>query len=82
MVSSSAVFEFEAALIDGWCPAAVRQRITRQTSVALDKINSAGLMTPNVMAGSIGECAREIGAAAIPLSKRFFVDPNAFFKAL
>jgi hypothetical protein len=39
-----------------------------------------GVETPEVREGSIGEDARSLGAASLPLAERFLVDRNAFLK--
>ena len=81
IAAASAVQEFEAALIDGWLPEDVRARIVSKTRAHLARINLAGVVAPEVRAGTVGAAARALGAAAMPLSERFFVNPNAFFKA-
>jgi predicted NBD/HSP70 family sugar kinase len=74
------LIDFESVLIDGWMPAAVRQRLVARTAEALDRISLAGIDLPDVRAGTIGPDARVLGAASLPLSERFLVDRKAFLK--
>ncbi len=80
ILSASALLEIEAVLIDGWMPTQVRARITQETHAALHRLDLAGITPPVVREGTIGAHARSLGAAAIPLSQRYLIDPNAFLK--
>ncbi|MDZ4135858.1 MAG: ROK family transcriptional regulator [Paracoccaceae bacterium] len=76
------VIDFEAVLIDGWLPDAVRARIVAATRRQLARLNLSGLEMPELHEGSFGAHARALGAASLPLSERFLVDRNALLKAL
>ena len=73
IVSSAAVIDFEAAIIDGWMPAAARKRLVASVSEALAKIDVEGLTVPAVREGTVGIHARALGGASLPLSERFLV---------
>jgi len=72
--AAAAVIDFEAALIDGWLPAALRRRLVEETRVHLESLNLAGIVPPVVQEGSVGPDARVVGAASLPLCERFFVN--------
>jgi predicted NBD/HSP70 family sugar kinase len=72
--AASSVIDFEATLIDGWMPAAIRDRLVAETATRLARLNLAGLVPPAVRAGTVGPDARVIGAASLPLSERFVVN--------
>ena len=78
--AASAVIDFESVLIDGWLPPDIRERLVRDTGAKLAKMNLAGIEKPRLREGTIGPDARTLGAACLPLSKRFLVDQNALLK--
>ena len=69
--AATSVIDFEAVLIDGWLPPETRHRLVECTRAALDAINLAGILPPEVLEGSVGPDARALGAASLPLSERF-----------
>lgn len=73
IVSAASVIDFEAAVIDGWMPVAIRQRLVEAVSHALPRIDAEGLNLPTVREGTIGINARAMGAASLPLSERYLV---------
>lgn len=80
ILSAASLLELDAVLIDGWIPPDLRTEIVRRTDAALHRLDLAGVTAPAIRAGSIGAEARALGAAAIPLSHRYLVDPNALMK--
>lgn len=77
VVSAAALIDFEAALIDGWIPPVVRDRLVQRTHDHLHRRNLAGIRPPCITAGTAGPDARAVGAASLPLSVRFLTHPNA-----
>ncbi|MDR7031678.1 ROK family protein [Mesorhizobium sp. BE184] len=75
IVSASSVIDFEAAVIDGWMPTAVRARLVNEVARALGKVDAEGLKLPSVREGTVGIHARALGGASLPLSERFLVGP-------
>ena len=73
IAAAVSVVDFEAVLIDGWLPAAIRTRLVRETIRHLGRLDLAGLVPPVISEGSVGPDARVLGAAALPLTERFFV---------
>ncbi len=80
--AAAALVEPEAAVIDGWLPAAVRDALVARTAAALQRLDFVGIDRPRVTAGSVGPDARALGAASLPLSRKFLVDQKAFLKPL
>ncbi len=74
IASAASVIDFDEARIDGWMPRAARAELVRQVRVELLQINLAGITPPRVREGSVGQDARALGAASLPLSERFLVD--------
>jgi predicted NBD/HSP70 family sugar kinase len=73
IAASVSVVDFEAVLIDGWLPAALRAHLVRETVAHLERLDLAGLIPPLVSEGSVGPDARVLGAASLPLTERFVV---------
>lgn len=80
-LSATALLELDAVLIDGWMPTKVRAEITRRTAEAMLRLDTAGVVLPQVREGTIGAQARSLGAAAVPLSQRYLIDQNAMGRA-
>jgi predicted NBD/HSP70 family sugar kinase len=76
IVSATSVIDFEAAVIDGWMPLAVRRRLVEAVAGAIPKIDAEGLKLPAIREGTVGIHARALGAASLPLSERFLVGPS------
>lgn len=77
ILSASTLLELEAVLIDGWIPKSVRAEIVARTTLALHRLDLAGIDAPLIKEGTVGADARALGAAAIPLSQRYLLDHNA-----
>jgi predicted NBD/HSP70 family sugar kinase len=77
ILSASTLLELEVVLIDGWIPKSVRAEIVARTTIALHKLDLAGIDAPVIKEGTVGAEARALGAAAIPLSQRYLLDHNA-----
>jgi predicted NBD/HSP70 family sugar kinase len=77
IVSASAVIDFQAAVIDGWMPTAVRARLVAVVRSALAKVDVEGLTIPEVREGTVGIHARALGGASLPLSERFLLGAAA-----
>lgn len=77
IVSASAVIDFEAAVIEGWMPAAVRGRLVERIRGIFGTIDIEGLAIPDAREGTVGIHARALGAATLPLSDRFLVGPQS-----
>ncbi|MCP9233157.1 ROK family transcriptional regulator [Mesorhizobium sp. LMG 17147] len=73
IVSASSVIDFEAAVIDGWMPIAVRRRLVDAVIQAIGRIDGEGLRLPAIREGTVGIHARALGGASLPLSERFLI---------
>lgn len=76
-LSACAVIDFEAIVIDGAFPAAVRHRLVEAVQASLPDEDSRGLILPQIEAGEIGGDARAIGAACAPIFNQYFLMKNA-----
>ena len=79
-VAAISIVDFEAIVIDGAMPTAVRDRLTARTAQIFDRLDRRGLSDVEFISGTIGADARAIGAAALPLIKQFSRDREVLFK--
>ncbi len=76
-LAAAAVIDIEAVVIDGWLPPAIRADLARRTAGSLATLDAAGIDPPRIVEGSVGHQARSLGAAAIPLTRRYLVEADA-----
>lgn len=74
VLSAISVIDFGGIVIDGSMPASLREKLVEGVKGHLVASNLSGLIAPDVLEGTIGADARALGAASLPLSKRFLVE--------
>lgn len=80
IVSVASVVEPAAIIIDGAMPPAVRHALVEAVRKRIATFNTEGLRPFEVMQGSIGNNARAMGAASLPLFANFMADQDILFK--
>jgi predicted NBD/HSP70 family sugar kinase len=80
IVAAIAVLDVGTVIVDGAFPAAVRQRIIATTDAAILRVNRQGLSSFQLIEGSIGNAARAMGGASLPLLANFTQDREVLFK--
>jgi predicted NBD/HSP70 family sugar kinase len=80
IVAAIAVIDVETVLIDGAFPVHVRERVIDRTEAAIGRINRQGLSAFRLLPGSIGNAARAMGGASLPLLANFTQDREVLFK--
>jgi predicted NBD/HSP70 family sugar kinase len=81
VAATCSVVDFPAVIIDGAFPSAVRHQIAAATTQALDMLDLQGLTPPTIVEAEVGQNARAIGGACLPLLNRYILDPTSFAKA-
>ncbi len=76
-LSTCAVIDFEAILIDGAFPSAVRGDLVERVRHHIRDQDTRGLILPAIESGNIGGNARAIGAACGPVFSQYFLNTNA-----
>ncbi len=79
ILSAVSVIDFGAAIIDGGFPSWVCERIVVQTKLAMAQLDLRGVVVPDIVAGEVGNQARSIGGASLPLFSRYLLDLNTSF---
>ena len=82
IVSSVAIIDFSAIIIDGSFPSWVRKRIVNETTKTLATLDHQGILLPQVLEGALGSQARAIGGATLPLLSRYLLDQNVLLKEM
>lgn len=80
IVAAIAVIDVQTVIIDGAFPAAIRTRIIAATNDALGRVNQQGLTPFRLIEGSIGNAARAMGGASLPLLANFTQDREVLFR--
>lgn len=76
IVSTQAVIDFEAVVIDGAFPASIRGRIVDAVGQYLGKLDLQGVVRPAITPGHFGDVARALGAASFDISTNYMIDQN------
>ena len=81
VLSSVCLMDVGHVMIDGWLPKRMRAELVQRTEDHVSQLSVAWVQMPKIVAGTIGSDARALGAASLPLSKRFLIDGAAYQKA-
>lgn len=80
IVSAVSIIDFESIVIDGAMPLDVRRELVERTRAEVERFDRQGLAPFDILEGSIGSKAREIGGATLPLLANFSQDRDVLFK--
>ena len=80
ILSTTAVLDLEAAIIDGALPQEVRAKLIAAVREHYSRLDSRGVAPVAILEGSIGRDARAMGAASLPLFANFMIDRDVLFK--
>lgn len=76
IVSSLAIIDFEAVVIDGVLPEAIKKQLVDQIRQELENSDLQGVHMPRVEAGQIGADARTRGGAATIINAKYMNNQN------
>jgi predicted NBD/HSP70 family sugar kinase len=80
LVAAGSVIDFQAAIIDGAMPPAIRGRIVPKVAEKFDRLERKGLPDFDIVEGTIGYRARAIGGASLPFLAKFTRDRELLFR--
>jgi len=80
-LSSTALLELDALIIDGAFPTWVKTALAHAIDDAADALNWEGIERPPVVEGVCGFHARALGGAALPLLAQFAADHQSLMKS-
>ena len=78
--SASALLDLDAIIMDGSLNPKLLQALIQQTEASLAQFSFDGIHQPKIMAGRVGNHARALGGALLPLHAQFFPDKDIFLK--
>ncbi|PUE32968.1 serine/threonine protein kinase [Limnohabitans sp. Jir61] len=78
--SASALLDLDAIIMDGSLNPKLLQALIQQTEASLAQFSFDGIHQPQIMAGRVGNHARALGGALLPLHAQFFPDKDIFLK--
>ena len=79
--SAISIIDFEAVVIDGAFPQAVRSEVVDRIRERFSRMDLQGLAPVEIVEGAIGRDARVLGAASLPLLAGFARDRDLLFHA-
>ncbi len=79
-IACASVVDFEAVVIDGAMPTAVRARLVSATRDAFSKLDHRGLAPLAIVEGIVGRDARPMGAALLTIIAEFTIDRDVLLK--
>jgi predicted NBD/HSP70 family sugar kinase len=78
--SASALLDLDAIIMDGSLNPKLLQALIQQTEASFAQFSFDGIHQPQIMAGRVGNHARALGGALLPLHAQFFPDKDIFLK--
>ena len=78
--SAAALLDLDAIIMDGSLNPKLLQALIQQTETSLAQFSFDGIHQPQVLAGRVGNHARALGGALLPLHVQFFPDKDIFLK--
>lgn len=76
VVAGRGFFDFETVVVDGFLPEPWRAQLVAELETEVARFNAAGLSPAEIREGTIGPAARVVGAALLPLNRRFSPDTD------
>lgn len=80
IISTLAVIDFQAVVIDGAFPPSIRSRLVGEVERQLDRLDMQGVIRPDIKPGHFGSIARALGAAAYQISTEYMIDQNTLLR--
>ncbi len=82
IANGAAILDLQAACIDGAFPQVFRDALIEKTVEAYGRLDRRGLSEIEIVSGNIGEGARSMGAAILPILARYSRDSGVLLKTL
>ncbi len=80
MVASTALLDLDAVVLDGSLSRPLLELLQQRTQSALAHYQQVGIHQPALVLGQVGQHARALGGALLPLHTQFFPDKDIFLK--
>jgi predicted NBD/HSP70 family sugar kinase len=80
IVASTALLDLDAVVLDGSLSRPLLELLQQHTLTALAHYQQVGIHHPALVLGQVGQHARALGGALLPLHTQFFPDKDIFLK--
>ena len=74
VLGTVSIIDFPRVVVDGQLPEPLRAEIVARIDQELRQRNLSGLTAPDITQGTIGRRARSLGAASLPLARKFMLE--------
>ena len=74
IIGACSIIDFPMVVIDGKIPQFLKSKVIKNIIAAVDSLPNSGLVKPEIKPGTLGAKARAMGAASLPLSKKFMLE--------
>ena len=81
ILSAISTIDLEAVVVDGALPAPVLANLVARVTAKMDQHDFTGLIRPQLVRGDLGNRARAMGGALLPLYSKFAPERELLFKA-
>lgn len=78
IISAQSVLDLDHVVMDGGLPSGILKQLIEKTRTDILAYNTEGIDIPDIVLGELGNDARALGAAMLPLRANFSVDQSAF----
>jgi predicted NBD/HSP70 family sugar kinase len=78
IISAQSVLDLDHVVMDGGLPSEILKQLIEKTRTDILAYNTEGIDIPDIVLGELGNDARALGAAMLPLRANFSVDQSAF----
>ena len=74
IIGACSIIDFPMVVIDGKMPSFLKAKMIDKIILAVDSLPKSGLLKPEIIPGTLGDKARALGAASLPLAKKFMLE--------
>ena len=74
IIGACSIIDFPMVVIDGKMPPFLKAKVIENIISSLNSLPKSGLLEPKIIPGTLGEKARAMGAASLPLAKKFMLE--------
>ena len=74
IIGACSIIDFPMVVIDGKMPPFLKAKVIENINSAVDSLPTSGIFKPEIIPGTLGEKARSMGAASLPLAKKYMLE--------
>ena len=74
IIGACSIIDFPMVVIDGKMPPFLKAKVIENIISAVDSLPTSGIFKPEIIPGTLVEKARSMGAASLPLAKKYMLE--------